>query len=58
MKANAKGKAFEVYDRLKKEGNGVVPDLVIGCLSFHAIMLRLRYSCGAEWEDIGKAKVL
>lgn len=30
MKANARGKAFEVYDRLKKEGNGVVPDLVIG----------------------------
>lgn len=41
MKANAKGKAFDVYDRLKKEGNGVVPDLVIGCLSFHVIMLRL-----------------
>lgn len=30
MKANSREKAFEVYNRVMKEQNGVHPDLVIG----------------------------
>lgn len=41
MKANARGKAFEVYDRLKAESNSSAPDLVIGSFPPQFVIHRL-----------------